>query len=508
MGDFGPKENKRFNDVTGSVLTEAQIKATRDALMKRRRVSIRLLVILGFLLSFVMTCGITLGAVSFITHLVGKQEFLEKATNFEFEIQQARRYEKDYFLYGTNLYDALEHTQNAENILKNFGSQMSDVIGKRSFKDLSYNLSRYKESLESIRKLSSKSDSASIKSRLAEESEIRSFGSAIVANASNVIEQERLQLKAWLKISIFVALAALVVLLIFEALMASLILRKIILSFGSFEKYTKRIAGGDFSPITPARKYRDEFTNLAMAINSMLLELKKREEQLLQSRKMAAVGNLTAGIAHELNNPLNNISLTVEALLDEFDEWNRDEKIRMLNDIFTQIERVSGTVANLLDFSRRDETSFEDLSVNKVLEKTLKLVSNEININKIKFEKKLGENLPLIRGNRHNLQQVFLNLLLNAIQAMPDGGELAVVSYSDYDWVKVDITDTGIGIPQENIEKLFEPFFTTKEVGKGTGLGLSICYGIIKKHNGEISVKSEIGKGSTFTIKLPKLEKI
>jgi len=282
---------------------------------------------------------------------------------------------------------------------------------------------------------------------------------------------------------------------------------QIIRPFGRFERYTQQIAAGDFSPIQPTRKYRDEFTNLALALNRMLKELKEREEQLIQSRKMAAIGSLTAGIAHEINNPLNNISLTIEALIDEFGEWADAEKLEMLRDAFAQVERAAVTVANLLDFTRRDETSFALLSVNDVIRSTANIVRNEVTLNNIHLVMNLSDDLSPIMGNQHNLQQVFLNLFLNAIQAMPDGGELRVTSNRQDSVVRIDVSDTGKGIPEEILEKIFDPFFTTKEVGKGTGLGLSVSFGIIEKHHGTIRVENRVPKGANFIVTLPAAEK-
>ncbi|MCW9066035.1 MAG: ATP-binding protein, partial [Ignavibacteriaceae bacterium] len=366
-----------------------------------------------------------------------------------------------------------------------------------------YNLDQYKELLEQLQTFTSRSDSLKMKERISVESKIRSHGAVILVSASNAIEQERLRMHSWLNTSMIIAIAALLFILFIGIIQTTYVSYQINQSYSRFEEYTKRIAKGDFSFITPARKYRDEFTNLAIAINGMLLELKNREEQLLQSRKMAAVGTLTAGIAHELNNPLNNISLITESMIDDFDQWDKNERMKMLKDIFIQVERAGATVANLLDFTRRDESFFNRISINDVLNKTLNFVANEIHINKIQLNKELGLNLSLINGNQHNLQQVFLNILLNSIQAMPDGGTLLVKSYVENDNIRIDISDTGVGIAPENLEKIFDPFFTTKKVGEGTGLGLSVSYGIIKQHHGQILVESKLGKGSLFTIKLP-----
>ena len=497
-GDTNRDRNPVFTQFTA-----AQAQAVQDALTNRPRISIRLRIASGFLVAFVFTCGITIAAMAFISNIAKRQALLETAGKIEFEIQQARRFEKNWFLYGTNLYDALNNIQNAKNLLTTSEEEMRELAGEAAYDNMWSSLIRYNETLEKLGALADLPDSAAATQRLILESELRGFGAEIVTDASNVFDRERVRIHSWLKTSMVIAVAALVVILIFVAIIASFITRQIIHPFGRFEDYTRRIAAGDFSLITPARKYRDEFTNLAIALNHMLIELKKHEDQLIQSRKMAAIGDLTAGIAHELNNPLNNISLTTEALIDEFDDWDREAKLKMLGTISTQVDRAGATVANLLDFTRRDESSFERLSINEILSRTVKLVSNEINLHDIKLILELGNNLPTIMGSVHNLQQVFLNLLVNAIQAMPDKGTLRIKSYGENESLKVDISDTGIGIPAENLDKIFDPFFTTKEVGHGTGLGLSVSYGIIKKHHGHITVSSEVGKGTTFSVILP-----
>jgi len=500
----GKENNSDLNGSPGTIhFTEEQAREAQDALTKRPRISIRARIWGGFLVTFVFTCLITVAAMIFISNIASRQRLLESAGNFEFQIQQTRRFEKNWFLYGTNLYDALNNAQNAENLLDSFQDEMRRIIGIREYERMKSNLVHYRETLEKLEALSVEGDASTEGKRLDLESELRHYGAEIVTDASNVVDQERMRIHTWLKTSMVIAIAALVVILIFVAFIATFIARQIIRPFGRFEKYTRRIAAGDFSLIMPARKYRDEFTNLAIALNHMLIELKSNENQLIHSRKMAAIGHLTAGIAHELNNPLNNISLTTEALIDEFDEWNKEEKLKMLNTIDAQIERASATVANLLDFTRRDEAAFEEVSVNDIINRTIGFISNEINLNKIKLDLKQEDNFPRILGRPHNLQQVFLNLFMNAIQAMPDGGTLTVSSAIKDGSVQISVRDTGVGIPEENLDKIFDPFFTTKDVGKGTGLGLSVSYGIIKKHHGQVTVSSEAGKGTTFVITLP-----
>ncbi len=497
-GNSNENEDSRTEE-----FSKEQAQNAQEALTHRPRISIRVRIAAGFLVTFVFTSCITIAAMIFISNIGSRQGLLEIAGNTEFEIQQARRFEKNWFLYGTNLYDAMENIQNAENLLENSRGEMISIIGRGEYEQMRNNLAGYRETLVKLDALGKSADSVISGQRIALEADLRQYGAEIVNEASNVVDRERIRIHSWLRTSMVIAIAALVVVLIFEAFIAAFIARQIIRPFGRFEEYTRKIAAGDFSVITPKRKYRDEFTNLAIALNQMQHELKSRENQLIQSRKMAAIGNLTAGIAHELNNPLNNISITTEALIDEFDDWNREEKLKMLNTIEAQVERAGSTVANLLDFTRRDESSFEQISVNAVLTRTVKLIGNEISLNDIKLELDLNENLPFVMGNAHNLQQVFLNLFLNAIQAMPDGGILQVKSRVEEGRIRIDVTDSGTGISEEHLDKIFDPFFTTKEVGKGTGLGLSVSYGIIKQHHGQVEVESEIGRGTTFSVYLP-----
>jgi signal transduction histidine kinase len=218
---------------------------------------------------------------------------------------------------------------------------------------------------------------------------------------------------------------------------------------------------------------------------------------------MVAVGTLTAGIAHELNNPINNIGFNVEAMLENYEDYSDAEKQRMLGQIYTQVERAGATVRDLLDFTRVGTQAFSTVSIENVIDSTLKLIANELSLNSVELDLDIGQNLPDINGSPGNLQQVFLNLFLNSIQAMPEGGRLAVHAALEEDVIRIDVSDTGSGIAPENLDKVFDPFFTTKEVGEGTGLGLSVCYGIIERHKGSIGIDSSPGRGTTVTIRLP-----
>jgi signal transduction histidine kinase len=266
-----------------------------------------------------------------------------------------------------------------------------------------------------------------------------------------------------------------------------------------------KIAHGDFSPIPQPEPSSEEFFALFRAFNRMIHELEVHQDQLVQSRKIAAVGTLTSGIAHELNNPINNIVLTAEALKEDFQELPPEEALGLIQDIMVQAERASEIVKGLLDFSRSEHPEFEPLDISAVIQDTLKLVRNQLALSGIHVEQELPVELPAILGDRKSLQQVFLNLFINAIQAMLDGGTLYLRAYpaEDGQWLKIEVRDTGVGIDPNHLPRIFDPFYTTKQVGRGTGLGLSVTYGIVEKHGGRIEVQSQTGQGATFTVILP-----
>jgi signal transduction histidine kinase len=269
--------------------------------------------------------------------------------------------------------------------------------------------------------------------------------------------------------------------------------------------YSRRIAQGDFTPITPRKKYHDEFSQLAMAMNHMMHQLVYRQDLLMRAHKLKAVGTLTAGVAHELNNPINNILLTACMLQDDFKELSDEKRLELVSDLLVESDRARKIVRSLLDFAREGEVELRSHSVQSIVERTLRLASNQIKLAKVKVEGEMEEHLPAIYGDRQQLEQVFLNLVLNALDAMSDGGVLRIklLNTEDRESVAVTFEDTGVGIPKRHLRDIFDPFFTSKKAAKGTGLGLSVSLGIIQRHGGDISVESEVGKGSVFTVLLP-----
>jgi two-component system, NtrC family, sensor kinase len=231
----------------------------------------------------------------------------------------------------------------------------------------------------------------------------------------------------------------------------------------------------------------------------------RMEEQMSQTEKLTSLGLLAAGVAHEVNTPLAVISNYIQMLAKQMPEG--DPRQSIIEKIVKQTFRASEIVNNLLNFSRTGTAEASDVDVNRVVEETLSLVSHPLRTSQIQVVKHLGETLPAVRGSANKLQQVFLNLFLNARDAMPGGGLLEVRTGAHNGSVEIEVVDTGAGIPREHIHRIFDPFFTTKASGRGTGLGLSVSYGIIKEHSGKIDVRSTPGKGTSFHVEFPAVRK-
>jgi PAS domain S-box-containing protein len=229
--------------------------------------------------------------------------------------------------------------------------------------------------------------------------------------------------------------------------------------------------------------------------------LRNTQEQLLQSEKLAAMGRLTSQIAHELNNPLYGIMNTLELLKTEIPPENRRRKI--LEMALSETVRLSDLLRKMLSFSKPDQEERQPVDINSVIDEILLLHEKQLKENDINIESSFAQDPGLVNASKNQMRQVFLNMVANARDAMPNGGTLAVATRADGEKVTIEIKDNGTGIREEHIDKIFDSFFTTKGEVKGVGLGLSVCYGFIKDHGGDIKVKSREGSGTTFTITLP-----
>lgn len=477
----------------------------KQALLERPGFSIKARLSLFLLILFFLTALIS-GVGMFLMYKIDNSiQYIFLSDKISNEIQYARRIEKNYLLYNSSLKDIRIHLNNTKELLDRASREFKFVAGKQEIKDLSNDLKNYRELAEFLILHSNDTLTSTQEKILSSVQSFRNYGSKMLNLSLEISKKERALVSKTVSTAHKVQILLLIISLITMIIIIISLSRHIISRLNRLMEATQNIASGTFSPITPQRKYRDEFSILAIAFNHMMYELEKRQNLLVESHKLRAIGNLTAGIAHELNNPINNIILTSEMLKEDFNELSDYERLDMLNDIAMQAERSRQVVSNLLDFARESETKAEHFPIDDLIDTALRLVKNQLKINKVKIKKNIIGTFPQIYGDKKQFVQVFINLFINAIDSMPNGGTLSidVEEEKDSGFLAVKVKDTGKGIPAHILKSIFNPFFTTKPEGTGTGLGLSVSKGIIEKHGGDIEVESELDKGTTFTVYLP-----
>ncbi len=334
-----------------------------------------------------------------------------------------------------------------------------------------------------------------------------------------VRRRERENIAGYVRSSQRLLLGALFTLAVFGSLLSLFLSKMISAPLRKLEAAVRRIGEGDFD-LRLEEKGDVETASLQSAFNTMLDTLhlsrqslahsvqllQEKGAQLVESEKLASIGILASGVAHEINNPLTNISLTAEIVMESRNNLPDDEFQELMTDILIQTERASAVVENLLGYARSVKDSGNALlDLRDVLRRSARLVGHELKLRNIDLRQRLPAEPLTVLGNHGKLEQVFVNILLNAAHAMENGGSITLGAVSENEGMTfvVAIQDTGPGIPEENLRSLFDPFFTTKTAGKGTGLGLYISYGIIQEHGGSIAVASKVGEGTTVTVRLP-----
>ncbi|NOZ68270.1 MAG: HAMP domain-containing protein [Deferribacteres bacterium] len=350
--------------------------------------------------------------------------------------------------------------------------------------------------------------------------ELQATGDNLERITGRIAMRERQRISSFLTLTQRLLLVALALLCTLGPLFVYKTANHITAPIKRLAEIAKRISEGDLSLRAPLREH-DETYYLAVSFNTMLdhlqlaqeslaqsLELlRQKQAQLVESEKRASIGFLVSGVAHELNNPLNNISLTAETMLTSLKDLTHEDMREYITDILSQSERAQRIVQDLLDFAGAKRSSvMEKQDIVRVVKKSINLTANQLRINNIKLIQDIPDRAFYVKGDRNKLEQVFVNIIVNAIQSMKEGeGTLTISVRPDADSrnILIKISDTGHGIPEKDLKNIFEPFFTTKSVGEGTGLGLSVSHSLIMEHNGKIEVESKPGEGSTFTVKLP-----
>jgi two-component system, NtrC family, sensor kinase len=469
-------------------------------------ISFRMQIVLGFLLFFLLSVSITVGAMLIINRIQHRIVALQTWEQFLFHVEQARRWEKNFFLYGTNLNDALASVDAA----------MELIVAKREFFLSSPSLAReqlverlnvYSSHLDALEQAVANQEVNRQRIELIEAG-LRENGGVIVEKAASFADYENEQITKWMDLIQKIPLYFLAFLFVLMSYTSFYLSQRFMRPMNNLIDSTRRIARGDFNRVKPVSRFNDEFATVVDAINRMLKELETRQNTLIESHKLRAVGILTAGVAHEINNPLNNIMLTAHAQLEDFGNIPPEEHREMIEDIIQETERSRNIVRNLLDFTRESKSMIEPLELSPLLESTVKLALNQAKVSRTQILLDVEPRLPNIQGDKQQLQQVFLNLILNALDAAENEGAVCVSATRapEPGYLRITIQDNGCGIPAEILPSIFDPFFTTKPVGKGTGLGLCVSLGIISKHGGRIEVNSEKGLYTVFKVILPSHE--
>ncbi|MBI5050067.1 MAG: HAMP domain-containing protein [Nitrospirae bacterium] len=272
-----------------------------------------------------------------------------------------------------------------------------------------------------------------------------------------------------------------------------------------FVEFTKVLGRGEFGRTVEVQS-GDEIGELAQSFNRLSLELKSAREKmeeaytythLLQVEKLSSIGQISAGLAHELKNPITTLRMLFQAFIEQPDMTKEDAEV-----VYNEIEKIDNILTRFLGFVRQKAFNYSEVNINNLIDRVLSLSTFDLQNYRINVHKDMIETLPTVKADRSLLEQVFLNLIINSIEAMPDGGEIRISGKTDDGFVEVMLWDKGIGIPSSMKSKVFDPFFTTKV--NGTGLGLSIAYNIVKAHKGKIFFDSTEGAGTVFTVKLPK----
>jgi two-component system NtrC family sensor kinase len=460
---------------------------------------IRVRLLLGFLVAFL---GMALfGMVSYhqFTRMEQKLVFLSQADSMVNAVLEARRYEKNYFLYQheEDFRQALAYLDQFQKSLDAERRHLELIIGDDVLGVLLGLTRDYRSSFAQIHV--AQSQGVPLPQQAVQN--LRHAGKSLIDATESIAKDERSGIHLLLVeyqpllITFLLVLAGIGGTLIYSLLV------RLVKPLATIEEATKVVAEGDFQTI-PWADRPDEIGSLVQAFNRMVVHLRQNNEQMVQTEKLTALGTLTSGVAHELNNPLNNISTSCQILQEEMDNIS-DYHQELLRAVDEQVSKARDIVGSLLEFARQREFELRPEELRTVVDEALKLLRGEIPSG-VEVRVAIPPDLVLVMDKAH-MVQALLNLILNGVQAMPGGGVLTIyASRKGRDGqVEMVVQDSGPGIQPKVLPRIFDPFYTTKDVGRGTGLGLSITYGIIERHHGHIRADSPPSGGAKFILTLP-----
>lgn len=453
-------------------------------------------------LGLYMTIILVIGSLSFydLARIGNRIDLLSDYGQLTNVILEARRFEKNYLLYlnKEDFEEARNFISQARDLLEQISSLMhwnADLTQLRLAVD------EYSKTMERIA-LSPPEENGNAGPMT---EDLRKRGKMMVDLAEELSQKEKRtigNILAMLRLQLILSVLGAVVV---GYIGTKILFGKVFNALDVVVAATKSIGSGKFETLPDVRGQK-ELNRIIEAFNQMVRELERRQEQLVQAQKLSSLGTLTAGVAHQLNNPLNNISTSAQIALEEIEDNDLELQRRMLGNIDQESSRAREIVQGLLEFSREQGFSPRSVSLNGLLKKTLRLLSSQIPSG-IEIKVEAPEDLVLCMDEQR-MQEALLNLVINAFQAMPtEYGVITLRAGLDPETPEkqafIEVQDEGVGIPNDVLKHVFDPFFTTKPERVGTGLGLSIVYGIVERHKGTIRVRSTEGKGTTITILLP-----
>ena len=464
------------------------------------KTNIRQKVLLSILLFFLAIGGMSYLSYHYLESVEDKVVLVEVADDLTNIVLEIRRTEKNLLLYGeeANLAENRRYILKALDLLESISATLGQPSVERQLAELR---GRIRDYGDIIRQITARPDMRA-NQRQALIEQLREHGKQIMAQARSISRYERadiLRINQRLRQNLLYSVVILVVVCLLAFLFVTF---KIVLPLKVIEDTTARIAKGDFQPM-PVRNTNDEIQRVMEALNRMVAELEKRRDQLVQAQKLSSIGTLSSGIAHQLNNPLNNISTSCQILMEEQDS-DPGLVARMLGNIEQETMRARDIVRGLLEFTRHQEFSLTRIPLAQVVGRAVRLTSSQVPPG-ITVSVDIPEGLT-VSLDFQRMQEALINIVLNAVQAIdvpPGEVTISAKAGTEGDTALLTIRDTGKGIAQKDLERIFDPFFTTKDVGSGTGLGLFVVYGIVKQHHGRIWAESAPGEGTAFHLELP-----
>jgi len=429
--------------------------------------------------------------------------------DFFHQTMELRRYEKNYFLYGqeNDFIETQSYLDKLDDILQSHERKRDLLNSLAKIFEVRATISEYRKYMKELHMANKNHGSlvhdAGRKERF--QDLIREIGKALTDYAENAVTSEKKTINSLLAITRSILLFSIFALVSLSVAMTYIVRVQVINSLKFLESCTRKISRGE-PPELPATIREKEIRSLLAAFDRMNVMLQIRQKQLVQSEKLSALGTLLSGVAHELNNPLSNISTSAQILAEEIEDDDLAYKKELIKQIEAQTDRARDIVRTLLEFSRTKEFNCQKLPLKNMIRETMRLLQGQIP-SEISIEIDISDDINMF-ADKQRMQQVFINLVKNAIDALQDQGHIWISASQSLNpktgknELEIIIQDDGPGISDEDIKRIFDPFFTTKDVGKGSGLGLFIVHDIISLHGGSINAYSHPGEGTKFVIRL------